>query len=98
LTKSLCSNVAPLWISNINIDAKWIQNGITVAGGNGSGSGLNQLSDAWGVYIDDDKTVYVADSLNDRIVEWKNGATSGQVVTGEDWYGNQNDQLNYSGW
>ncbi len=62
--------------------AKWQQNGLTVAGGNGRGNGINQLSDPWGLYVDDDQTVYVADRSNHRIVEWKSGATSGQVVAG----------------
>ncbi|CAF2935580.1 unnamed protein product, partial [Rotaria sp. Silwood2] len=36
---------APLRSTSIDIDsnAKWIQNGLTVAGGNGQGSGANQL-------------------------------------------------------
>ena len=37
------------------------------------------------MYVDDDQTVYVADQSNHRIVEWKSGATSGQVVA----YGNE---------
>jgi sugar lactone lactonase YvrE len=34
------------------------------------------------LYVDDDQTVYVADESKHRIVEWKSGATSGQVVAG----------------
>jgi sugar lactone lactonase YvrE len=64
-----------------------------VVGGNGYGNGLNQLQHPWGVYIDDDQTIYVADYANHRIVEWKNGATSGQVVAGGNGAGNRNDQL-----
>ncbi|CAF4313720.1 unnamed protein product, partial [Rotaria magnacalcarata] len=60
----------------------WKQNGLTVAGGNGQGNGINQLSNPCGLYVDDDQTVYVADRDNHRIVEWKSGATSGQVVAG----------------
>jgi sugar lactone lactonase YvrE len=36
----------------------------------------------------------VADSNNHRIVEWKSGATTGQVVAGGNGKGNRNDQLN----
>jgi len=82
-------------IPNISASARWIQNGITVAGGNGQGNGLNQLSDPWGVYVDDDQTIYVTDRYNHRIMEWKNGATSGRVVAGGNGQGNRNDQLNY---
>ncbi|CAF4853509.1 unnamed protein product, partial [Rotaria sp. Silwood2] len=41
------------------------------AGGNGKGNGINQLSNPWGLYVDDDQTIYVADGWNHRIVEWK---------------------------
>jgi sugar lactone lactonase YvrE len=47
------------------------------------------------VYIDDDQTVYVADSWNHRIVEWKSDATSGQVIAGGNKRGRRNDQLDY---
>ncbi|CAF1005671.1 unnamed protein product [Rotaria sp. Silwood1] len=79
-------NVHPLRGSSIDIhpNARWQQNGITVAGGNRQGNGINQLSDPLGLYVDDDQTVYVADQSNHRIVEWKRGATSGQVVVGGD--------------
>ncbi|CAF4899983.1 unnamed protein product [Rotaria sp. Silwood1] len=78
--------IHPLRGSSIDIhpNARWQQNGITVAGGNRQGNGINQLSDPLGLYVDDDQTVYVADQSNHRIVEWKRGATSGQVVVGGD--------------
>jgi sugar lactone lactonase YvrE len=66
-----------------------------VAGGNGSGSGFNQLWNPFGLYVDDDQTVYVADFVNHRIMEWKSGAMSGQVVAGGNEGGNRTDQLNY---
>jgi sugar lactone lactonase YvrE len=47
------------------------------------------------VYVDDDQTIYVADCGNDRIVEWKCGATIGQVVAGGNGKGNQMNQLNH---
>ncbi|CAF3866882.1 unnamed protein product [Rotaria sp. Silwood1] len=68
-------------------------NGLTVAGGNGRGSGINQLYWPLGLYIDDDQTIYVADCLNHRIVEWKSGATNGKVVAGENGDGNGAHQL-----
>ncbi|CAF1380392.1 unnamed protein product, partial [Rotaria sp. Silwood1] len=80
--------------ANSNANAKWIQNGITVAGGNGEGSGMNQLYRANGLCIDDDQTVYVAEYRNHRIVEWKCGATTGRVVAGGNGQGNRPDQLN----
>ncbi|CAF3712531.1 unnamed protein product [Rotaria sp. Silwood1] len=76
--------VYPLRGSSIDIhpNARWQQDGITVAGGNRQGNETNQLSNPLGLYVDDDQTIYVADELNHRIVEWKRGATSGQVVAG----------------
>ena len=78
----------------VNVNTKWSQNGVSAAGGNGKGSGLNQLNDPEGVYVDDDQTLYVADYSNHRIVEWKVGATSGRVVAGGNGKGNRTDQLN----
>ena len=47
------------------------------------------------MYIDDDQTIYIADRLNHRIIEWKWNATSGQVVAGGNKEGNQDHQLSY---
>jgi sugar lactone lactonase YvrE len=91
------SAFSPLRGSSIAIhpNATWQQNGLTVAGGNGEGNGINQLFKPWGLYVDDDQTVYVADSLNHRIVEWKSGATSGQVVAGGNEVGSGAHQLSH---
>ena len=78
----------------VNVNTKWSQNGVSAAGGNGRGSGLDQLWSPEGVYIDDDQTLYVADYNNNRIVEWELGATSGRVVAGGNGKGNRIDQLN----
>ena len=64
-----------------------------MAGGNGHGNEINQLYYPTGMYIDDDQTIYVADYYNHRIVEWKKGASIGQVVAGGKGAGNRNDQL-----
>ncbi|CAF0821243.1 unnamed protein product [Adineta steineri] len=84
--------------NHININTKWKQYGITIAGGNGHGNQLNQLSHPEGIYVDDDhRTIYSADCWNSRIVEWKYGAENSQVVAGGNGNGNGNlsDQLNY---
>ena len=70
-----------------------MQNGITVAGGSKVGSGMNQLAWPYGLDVDDDETVYVADYLNHRIVEWKFSATNGQVVAGGNGQGNGDNQI-----
>ncbi|CAF4280158.1 unnamed protein product, partial [Rotaria sordida] len=90
-------SVHPLRGSSIDIhpNARWQQNGITVAGGNGQGNEINQFSSPRGLYVDDDQTVYVADRGNDRIMEWKWGATSGQVVAGGNDEGSGTHQLDH---
>ncbi len=85
--------IAQISIPKIPVDARWTQDGTTVAGGNGDGNGLHQLSKASGVCVLNGSRFYVADRGNHRIVEWKKDATSGQVVAGGNGQGNQNDQL-----
>ncbi|CAF1158710.1 unnamed protein product [Adineta ricciae] len=75
--------------------ARWEQNGLTVAGGNGQGNGSNQLYKPSGLFVDHDHTMYVADYWNHRIMEWKQNAASGRVVAGGNGEGNANDQLAY---
>jgi sugar lactone lactonase YvrE len=72
-----------------------MQNGMTVAGGNGRGDGLNQFHCPWGLYVDSDQTIYIADCMNNRVVQWKYGATNGQVVAGG--YGKENQTNQLSG-
>ncbi|CAF4184403.1 unnamed protein product, partial [Adineta steineri] len=73
---------------------KFQQFAITVVGGNGEGQELNQLKWPYGIFIDNDKSIYVADSGNHRIVKWKLNSNTGQIITGGNGKGNQNDQLN----
>ena len=50
-------------------NARWSQNGVTVAGGNGDGNAINQLYLTFGLDIDDDnQSIVIADYWNDRIV------------------------------
>ncbi|CAF1245434.1 unnamed protein product [Rotaria magnacalcarata] len=80
---------------NIPANATWSQNGVTVAGGNGQGGGANQLYYPFGLFIDDDQTVVIADFENNRIIQWKKGdTTNGQVVAGDNGQGNGLNQLN----
>ncbi|CAM4851403.1 unnamed protein product [Rotaria magnacalcarata] len=81
---------------NIPANAKWTQNGVTIAGGNGQGGAANQLYAPYGVFIDDDQIVFIADYGNHRIMQWKNGdTTNGQVAAGGTGAGNGLNQLNY---
>ncbi|CAF2724256.1 unnamed protein product [Rotaria sp. Silwood2] len=83
-----------VFIPNIPANARWAENGVTVAGGYGPGNALNQLNKPLGLYVDNDQTIYIADKDNHRIVEWKPGAISGKVVAGGNGPGGRADQLN----
>lgn len=88
-----CLLLASLHSVNINANAKWIPNGLTVAGGNGVGNAINQLAKPTSLYIDYDQSVYITDTDNHRIVKWKNGAVKGEMVAGGNKEGYRNDQL-----
>ncbi|CAF1110888.1 unnamed protein product [Adineta steineri] len=73
---------------------KWKLNFSIVAGGNGYGDNLNQVSLARGICIDDDEqTIYVAQYNSDRIVGWKFGEESGKIVAGGNGPGDDLNQL-----
>ena len=77
-------------------NARWSQNGVTVAGGNRNGNAPNQLNYPCGIDIDDDnQSIVIADCVNHRIVEWKIDAINGKVIAGGQGSGNRLDQLNY---
>ena len=80
-------------IPNIPLNARWAPNGVTVAGGHGQGATNNQLDWSYGLHVDEEETVIVADRRNHRIVEWKRGDTSVRVLAGGNGAGNGTDQL-----
>ncbi|CAF2030919.1 unnamed protein product, partial [Rotaria magnacalcarata] len=61
------------------------------------GSATYELYRPFGLFVDDDQTVVIADYGNDRIMQWKNGGdtTNGQVVAGGNGRGNGLHQLYY---
>ncbi|CAF1314925.1 unnamed protein product [Adineta steineri] len=73
---------------------EWKQNGITVAGGNGEGTQSNQLNHPIGMFIDNNKNIFIADRENHRIVKWKCNAKAGQIIAGGNGKGDRMDQLN----
>ncbi|CAF2072178.1 unnamed protein product, partial [Rotaria magnacalcarata] len=75
-------------------NAKWSQNGVTIAGGHGEGGATNQLFYPYGLLVDDNRTVVIADYWNHRIIQWKNGnTTNGEVVAGGNGQGKGLNQL-----
>ncbi|CAM2707641.1 unnamed protein product [Rotaria socialis] len=68
--------------------------GSTVAGGNGPGSALSQISISYGIYIHNEYNIYVSDYGNHRVVLWNAGnTTGGRLVAGGNGNGNADNQL-----
>ncbi|CAF1140781.1 unnamed protein product [Adineta ricciae] len=59
---------------------RWKQNATTVAGGHGQGDEFNQLDHPEGISIDQNKNIFIADTLNHRIMKWKPNETEGTIV------------------
>ena len=74
--------------------ARWSESAVTVAGGISQGSELNRLSGPNGLFLDENTTLYVADTYNHRIVKWTRGASTGVLVAGGHGSGNSTEQLN----
>ena len=69
--------------------------GTPIVRANGDGYGTNHLNRPEGLLIDDDgATVYITDSHNNRVLKWKTGDWSGEIVAGNKGAGNQLNQLN----
>jgi len=70
--------------------------GTIVAGGNGTGSALNQIYYAEAVYVDGAGNIYVSDGGNSRVLRFppnSTSATMGTIVAGGNGYGNAANQL-----
>ncbi|CAF1670857.1 unnamed protein product, partial [Adineta ricciae] len=52
------------------------------------------LSYPFGIFVDQNKTIFIADYLNDRIVEWKYNEKQGKILAGGNEQGKRLDQLN----
>ncbi|CAF1342413.1 unnamed protein product [Adineta steineri] len=79
---------------------KWTKDaeeGTVVAGGNGEGGNLNQLSKPEGVIVDDLGQIDVADFGNHRVMRWYEGKEEGEIIVGGNGGGNQSNQLNGPG-
>ncbi|CAF0890073.1 unnamed protein product [Adineta steineri] len=87
-------NDISIFISNKPNLNKWEQTAITVAGGNGLGQQLNQLSSPYGIFIDKKRNIFIADYRNHRIVEWKYNARKGHIIAGGSGNGSRINQLN----
>jgi sugar lactone lactonase YvrE len=73
-----------------------LTNGVTVAGGNGSGTALDQLNGPVAIWVDGSGNIYVADADNYRVLKFPSGSTSatnGTVIAGGNGYGSATNQL-----
>jgi sugar lactone lactonase YvrE len=68
---------------------------MTIAGSDHEGRGLNQLNTPYGFDVDDDQSLYIADTYNHRIVAWRPGKRTGEVIFGGSGQGCLANQLNY---
>ncbi|CAF4281225.1 unnamed protein product [Adineta steineri] len=67
--------------------------GIVVAGGNGRGNQLNQLDYPTFIFVDEDQSIYVSDTDNNRVMKWRKDAKEGTLVAGGNDYGINLNQL-----
>ena len=78
---------------------QWVQgavSGITVAGITGvSGSDLSHLASPMKVIVDEDQNMFILESANARVLRWKIGETSGEVIAGGQETGTGQNQLSY---
>ena len=59
----------------------------------GSGSGDHQFNEPYGIFVNDVRTIYVADRWNHRIMKWLHGASSGVRVAGDGISGSSSTRL-----
>ncbi|CAF4519644.1 unnamed protein product, partial [Rotaria magnacalcarata] len=69
--------------------------GVIVAGGQGNGDSLSQLSYPRGIVVDPSGTLYVADFSNARVMRWFKDAKQGEVIAGGNGEGEEPNQLTW---
>jgi sugar lactone lactonase YvrE len=71
-------------IQRYSLNDTWPCNGTTVAGGNGQGTGSNQLNNPTYIRISN-KTgaMYIVDYANSRVQRWQQGASEGVTIAGD---------------
>ena len=69
--------------------------GVMVAGTGIMGSTPSQLKGPTKLFVDDDRTMYIADTYNHRIQKWTYGACAGVTVAGNGTLGSSASQLYY---
>ncbi|CAF3270294.1 unnamed protein product [Rotaria socialis] len=80
-------------IPNIPYNAKWRLNAKTVAGGAGPDSTLDRLHCPKGLYVDKSKNLFIADSLNHRIMKYSPDGTIVRRILGKNISGYGSNRL-----
>ena len=80
----------------LHLDIRWKQSAITVAEGLGRISQLHELDYSGGICLDDrNQLIYITDTANHRVVEWRLNANNSRIAAGGNGQGNRLDQLNH---
>ncbi|CAF4281936.1 unnamed protein product, partial [Adineta steineri] len=58
-----------------------------------SGDDFDKFDEPSGVYVDEQETIYVADSRNHRVMRWLKDATNGTLIAGGNGQGSSSDQF-----
>jgi sugar lactone lactonase YvrE len=66
---------------------------LAIAGDNCQENKLNQLCHPESMYIDDDQNLYIADSLNHRIVKWKPNGKKWSMGSRWKWMSRKSNKL-----
>ena len=87
-----------LYVTDTNKDEvkryRWSESeGTVVAGGNGRGDRLDQLSNPYYLFVDREHSVFISDHNSHRVMKWTAGAKEGMVVAGGQGRGRNLSQL-----
>jgi sugar lactone lactonase YvrE len=66
-----------------------------VAEGNGSANDLNQLNFPTYIFVNEDSSLYISDTRNNRVMKWRKDAREGIVVARGNGQGKSPTQLNF---
>lgn len=70
--------------------------GVSIIGGSGTGASLSQLNNPTAIYVDVNRTMFILDSVNYRVLKWHFGEPLGYVVAGGNGAGSALTQITTS--
>ena len=80
-----CSQHFQHKVSKISLNADGgNQSALLVAGNGSEGAGAHQLAAPWGIFVDRELNLFVADAENNRIQRFRSGETNGSIVLGQE--------------